>query len=178
MTEHHRRRQYERRKKPTTPRDFVIWGYDRTNKMWRALSVDETGRLIIDPSDLDTRYHKKSEILDMEGFNITDCGSIVPKAPTGTYLLGWKGGGLWWKESAIMTMYLGSVLKCEAANNYLYTHEAIGSSFGAYSHDGAALVRKWLIKGGNIMMENLPVADPVDGTSTLWKNGQVVTVGT
>ena len=51
-------------------RDMIIWGYDRTNEMWRALSVDETGRLIIDPTDLDTRYHKKDEDLDVGAYEL------------------------------------------------------------------------------------------------------------
>lgn len=45
MSFRHKKREYEKVRKPTSPRDIVVWGYDRTNEKWHALNVNADGKV-------------------------------------------------------------------------------------------------------------------------------------
>lgn len=64
-----------------------------------------------------------------------------------------------------------------SAESYVRCHQATTSRVLLQSYDGA-----WKtgirLQNNSVRMSNLPAADPADGTSTLWSNGGVVTVGT
>jgi len=56
-----------------------------------------------------------------------------------------------------------------------YTHTNAIAEASFYSYTGAAYVKNIKLMGGNVFMENLPVADP-HIVGVLWNNGGVLTV--
>ena len=80
MSYRHKKAYYEKRRKPQTLHDMIMWGYDRTNEMWRVVSVDSTGRVIIDPTDLDNTYLRIDKTNDASPKAILDDGSIAMAA--------------------------------------------------------------------------------------------------
>ena len=56
------------RKKGLMPTGLYL--YNPASDKWIPAQCDDEGRLVIDPSDLDTRYHKKGEDLDLENHHL------------------------------------------------------------------------------------------------------------
>lgn len=118
-----------------------LYGWDPIRKRWRPLQVDATGRLVIDPADLDTRYLKvdgsnkmlanlvaeKTYLATFKAIIelIVDAGypsvSLAGELPIGTPFTSWYIKN----EAGTMAFYQGANKRFEFSN-YFAVFDSVG----------------------------------------------------
>ena len=109
-----------------------LYLFHPASNRWIPAQCDDEGRLVIDPSDLDTRYHKKGKDLDMDNFAINELKSVYPKTDQVGYVGRWDTAQRF-AQSAIMTMKTGAIIGMSSSTLFkTYTSAAYGIFLQSY----------------------------------------------
>jgi len=106
-------------KKRMAGKGALLYLYDPVNDRCLPAVCDEQGYIKIDPSDLDTRYHKKDETIDVGGVgkNIINVDGIAPYAHAG----GCVGGSTkYFGYGRFVTIYATNKLILAAVGAQIY----------------------------------------------------------
>jgi len=129
---------------------------------------------VIDPTDLDTRYHKQGEDVDLAAKSLLTTDLAIYQL-TSSYLAVTNLAKSAYKGIRVSNFIADGtssarVLRAYDGGHLIVQPPSKATTYGLYlySGDGVNYVENVLCKGGNVIMANLPAADPADGLDKLW----------